>query len=100
MHSKLLSLVLLFPLVSAHGYLASVSIDGTVYQGNAPSSGSSDSAIRLVDQVNPVKGATNAAINCGQDAQAGTVVADASPGSTLTFTWVNGDGGTVSLFFT
>ena len=96
MQSKLLTLALLLPLVAAHGWLDSVAIDGQVFQGDVPNSGNNDSAIRLVDSVEPVKGATTREMNCGQNAQIAPVIADANPGSNLTFTWVNGEGGTVS----
>ena len=97
MQSSFLALALLFPLVSAHGWLNSVTIDGQLVQGDVPNSGKNDSAIRLINNVDPVKGATTRDINCGQDAQIASQVASAMPGSNLTFVWVNGEGGTVSL---
>ncbi|KAF7798203.1 hypothetical protein EIP86_009420 [Pleurotus ostreatoroseus] len=89
----LLGLLTLVPLVSAHGYLRSVAIDGQVYQGNVPNNYAFDSPIRLIDDVGPVKGDSNPNLACGQDAQAATLVASANPGSALSFAWAGGDGG-------
>ena len=54
------------------------------------------SAIRMIDDVSPVKGATNAAVNCGKSAQIAALDAEAQPGSVLTFDWAGGDGSNVS----
>ncbi|KAI3614156.1 glycoside hydrolase family 61 protein [Moniliophthora roreri] len=72
---------------SAHGYLARVSIDGKSYEGIPPRAPARDSIIRQVANEEPVKGADNAAINCGKDAQLASSVADINPGSTITFDW-------------
>ncbi|OBZ72745.1 Cellulose-growth-specific protein [Grifola frondosa] len=89
----LLSLLAAVPFVSAHGYVAEVTIDGKSYQGNIPNSNSVSSPIRMIDDVSPVKGASNVNLRCGQNAQNGKLVADANPGSEVTFKWVSGTGG-------
>ncbi|TDL22443.1 glycoside hydrolase, partial [Rickenella mellea] len=73
--------------VLAHGQLNSFAVDGVVYPGNIPGETSFDSPIRAVNDISPVKGATNRAMNCGQDAQAAAQVVPANPGSQLTFEW-------------
>ena len=50
----------------------------------------------MISDVSPVKGATNKFLSCGQNAQKAALVADAKPGSTVSFQWVNGQGGNVS----
>ncbi|KAI0821719.1 glycoside hydrolase [Trametes gibbosa] len=81
------------PFVSAHGYVSQVTIDGKSYKGNTPNSNSVKSPIRMIDDVSPVKGATNKYLSCGQNAQKAATVASANPGSKVTFKWVNGLGG-------
>ncbi|KAG1730963.1 glycoside hydrolase family 61 protein J [Suillus paluster] len=92
---QLLPALAISTLVSAHGFVQQVTIDGTVYKGNnlnveTPAA----SIIRLVSTNSPVKGATNPAINCGQDAQFGSLVGNANPGSQLEILWVGGTDGT------
>lgn len=81
-------------LVSAHGFVQQVTIDGTVYKGNNLNVGSpAPSIIRLVSTNSPVKGSTNSALNCGQDAQLASLVGNANPGSQLEILWVGGTDG-------
>lgn len=94
-----LSLLSLVTSVSAHGFLRSLTIDGTKFSGNVPNASPTPSVIRQIDDVSPVKGATNRAVNCGQNALIAQSSADASPGSTLTFDWSGGDGSNVSIPF-
>jgi hypothetical protein len=82
-------LLFLLPSVYAHGYLAKVVIDSTTYTGNVPNAKPSDSPIRQIDDTDPVKGANNSFLSCGQNAQLATVVAPANPGSVMQFYWVN-----------
>ncbi|KAH8111152.1 glycosyl hydrolase family 61-domain-containing protein [Phellopilus nigrolimitatus] len=95
MKSTLFAISFLFalPFAAAHGYLRQISIDGTLYKGNIPQTTNDDSAIRLIDSVDPVKGATNRAVNCGQNAKIATLLANANPGSNITFDWAGGDNG-------
>ena len=80
--------------MSAHGYVNKVTIDGTVYQGNAVGTTPTiSSVIRQVNTNSPVKGATNPDINCGASAQLAADVANANPGSTVEVYWVGGTTG-------
>ena len=92
-------LSLLLPaLVSAHGYVNKVTIDGTVYQGNSVGTTPTiSSVIRQVNTNSPVKGATNPDINCGAGAQLAADVANANPGSTVQVYWVGGTTGTSAV---
>ena len=92
--------IILFPLivasyVAAHGNLWQVTIQGAVYPGNPPSGPTNPSVIRQATTQDPIKGATNPALPCGVNATPATLVADAMPGDTLTFTWKEADGGIV-----
>ena len=85
-------------LVSAHGFLQQVTIDGTVYKGNDLNVGTpAPSIIRLVSTNSPVMGATNSNINCGQDAQLASLVGNANPGSQLQILWVGGTDGSSNV---
>lgn len=86
----------LTPSVLGHGHLQSITIDGTLYKGNVPNVSNFSSPIRLINDITPVKGATNRAVNCGKDAQIAAEVVPAHPGSTVAFDWVSGTGGSVS----
>jgi Auxiliary Activity family 9 (formerly GH61) len=84
----LLSSLLAFPpLAAAHGYISKVVIDGTPYIGNVPGAQPTDSPIRQIADINPVKGAQNSDINCGRAAQLATMVVPANPGSVVEFYW-------------
>lgn len=87
-----LTLLALLPLVSGHGYVAQVSIDGKDYYGNLPNANPVPSIVRQINDVSPVKGASNPYLNCGQDAQLASLVANANPSSQLQFWWKGGDG--------
>jgi hypothetical protein len=41
--------------------------------------------------VDPVKGANNPSVNCGNDAQLASDIADANPGDSMSFLWTGGD---------
>jgi len=89
------SLSLLTPLlaaayVSAHGFVATVTIDGKAFKGNVPNGKTNPSIIRQISDTSPVKGADNPDTNCGKDAKPASLVADANPGSTVTFDWKAG----------
>jgi hypothetical protein len=87
-----LSLLVLLPFVSGHGYVAQVAIDGKDYYGNLPNADPVPSIVRQINDVSPVKGADNPYLNCGQDAQLASLVANANPGSQMQFWWKGGDG--------
>ncbi|KAG6370607.1 glycoside hydrolase family 61 protein [Boletus reticuloceps] len=80
------------PHVCAHGYVAKVTIDGTDYSGNVPNAEPTPSIVRQINNIAPVKNASNPYLNCGQDAQKAALVANANPGSQLQFLWLDGDG--------
>jgi Auxiliary Activity family 9 (formerly GH61) len=82
--------------VLAHGHLRSIAIDGTLFKGNVPNVSNFSSPIRLIDDITPVKGATNRAVNCGKNAQIAAQVVPANAGSTVAFDWASGTGGNVS----
>ena len=108
-------LLTLLPSAVAHGFLSGVTIDGTAYQGNVPNnfkgeflwSGASHqlkisaapSPIRLIDDISPVKGANNTNLSCGQNAALAQVVADAKPGSVVSFSWMGGNNEKVHICF-
>jgi hypothetical protein len=81
--------------VAAHGYVSKVVIDSTTYIGNIPNAHPTSSPIRQIDDIDPVKGANNPFLNCGQNAQPAALVAPANPGSVMQFYWVNALGGNV-----
>jgi Auxiliary Activity family 9 (formerly GH61) len=99
-----LSLILtLLPSVAAHGYVSKVVIDGTTYTGNVPNAQPTDSPIRQIADISPVKGANNPYLNCGLAAKLATMVVSVNPGSVMEFYWGNPSGTNVShvscLFF-
>ncbi|KAF8587532.1 lytic polysaccharide monooxygenase [Ramaria rubella] len=82
------------PSALAHGFLRSINIDGQLYKGNTPNTSNFSSPIRLINDITPVKGANNRAVNCGKDAKIAAQVVPAMPGSTVAFDWASGTGGT------
>ncbi|EJD00880.1 uncharacterized protein FOMMEDRAFT_110262 [Fomitiporia mediterranea MF3/22] len=86
------TLLYVLPFAAAHGYVRSLTIDGKKFKGNVPNGATNPSVIRQVNSVEPVKGATNKALNCGPSAKKASLLADANPGSTLEFDWAGGDG--------
>lgn len=94
----LVPFVAYLPQVRAHGYVAQVTIDGKVYVGNVPNAQPTPSIVRQINDISPVKGASNASLNCGMGAQKASLVANANPGSQLQILWLDGDGTNVSLF--
>ena len=86
----------LLPSVAGHGFVAKVVIDGTTYTGNVPNAQPSDSPIRQISDIGPVKGADNPSMNCGLNAQLATQVVPANPGSVMEFYWGNPNGANVS----
>ena len=88
----------LLPSVAAHGFITKVVIDGTTYTGNVPGAQPSDSPIRQISDISPVKGASNPSLNCGLNAKLATMVVSANPGSVVDFWWGDPDGSNVSRF--
>jgi len=77
----------LVPSVHAHGFVYNFGVDGTNYKGNIPNGKTDPSPIRQVTDQSPIKGATNPSVNCGLGAPNAQLVADAMPGSKLTYDW-------------
>jgi hypothetical protein len=94
----LVPILSLLPSVAAHGFVAKVVIDGTTYTGNVPGAQPSDSPIRQISDISPVKGANNPSLNCGLNAKLATMVVSANPGSVVDFWWGDPDGSNVSCF--
>jgi hypothetical protein len=77
--------------VSAHGFLRTLTINNQAYTGNIPAGTDSPSVIRQVSTTFPNKGASNPALTCGANSTAGTLVANANPGDSLSFNWKGAD---------
>ncbi|KAF8815954.1 glycoside hydrolase family 61 protein [Phlegmacium glaucopus] len=77
--------------VSAHGFLRTLTINGKAYTGNTPAGTDSPSVIRQISTPFPNHGASNPALTCGPNSTAGTLVANANPGDSLTFSWKGAD---------
>lgn len=73
--------------VSAHGFVRTLTINDQAYTGNIPGGADSPSVIRQINTTFPNYGANNPFLNCGSNATAGTLVANANPGDILTFSW-------------
>lgn len=81
----------LAPSSLSHGFLSSIAIDGKAFAGNVPNQGNASSPIRVIDDITPVKGASNRDINCGKNALIADMVAPANPGSVISFDWHSGE---------
>ncbi|KAJ7314185.1 glycoside hydrolase family 61 protein, partial [Mycena albidolilacea] len=92
MHLRTVLLPLLaIPYVSAHGFVHKVWIGTKTYLGNTPSAEPTASIVRQINSVDPVKGANNPFVNCGNDAQFASDIADANPGDSMSFLWTRED---------
>lgn len=78
------SLLSALPLVSAHGRLRNVKVDGKLFVGPP---NNQNSAIRPVADASPVYGAQNRDINCGRDAKPVKNSLNVLPGSKMEFNW-------------
>ncbi|KAJ7457267.1 glycoside hydrolase family 61 protein [Mycena galericulata] len=91
-----LSAILILPLlsipcVSAHGFVHKVWIGTETFLGNTPNAEPTSSIVRQINTVDPVKGANNSFLNCGQDAQLASNITEADPGQEMSFLWTGGD---------
>ena len=78
--------------------MCTVTINGEIYNGNNPALNSKNaSVIRAVNDPGPTLGALNASLTCGLGAQAASQVAEANPGDTMTFKWINSNYSNVSV---
>jgi len=82
----------MLPSVEAHGFVTKFTVDGKSYKGNTPDGKGNPSPIRLINTIDPVKGASNKNMMCGQSAQPASLVADVNPGSKISFAWGDPDG--------
>ncbi|KAI0727053.1 glycosyl hydrolase family 61-domain-containing protein [Fomitopsis betulina] len=78
---------------SAHGYVSKMIIDNVVYAGNEPNDDTGSSPIRMISTIDPVKGASNSNLFCGQSAQVAAYTAPAKSGSNVTVQWSGAPGG-------
>jgi hypothetical protein len=96
MRSSILISLALASYVSAHGWVQSITINGKSYEGPKPTEnsggGSSDSVIRQISTANPVKGADNKNLACGQEAQPASKQAAANPGDDVEIKWTSASG--------
>ena len=92
-------LTFILPYAAAHGLVTKLTIDGNVYKGNVPNGAVNPSIIRLISDPSPVKGAMNAAVNCGPSAGPAALIGDANPGSVMEFEWTGADYSNVRFTF-
>ncbi|KAJ7250872.1 glycosyl hydrolase family 61-domain-containing protein [Mycena haematopus] len=80
------------PRVAAHGWVGSINIAGTTYQG--PPLGTSDPAfvIRQVNTNSPVTSVSDPNLACGPNAQLAQDIANANPGDAVAVDWVSTEG--------
>jgi len=77
--------------VAAHGLVTEITVDGKAYKGGLPDGPKVDSVIRQINDPSPIKGAKNPNTNCGPGAKPAKLIANANPGSKVTFTWQGAD---------
>lgn len=84
----------LAPAVLGHGYVEEMVIGGKTYKGPSPySSAKVFSPIRKVSSTNPLTDVSSSDMTCGiRAATTAAVVAPATAGSKLTYTWRQGSG--------
>ncbi|TFK65942.1 hypothetical protein BDN72DRAFT_844925 [Pluteus cervinus] len=93
MKTSLFAPLLAAAYASAHGFVPRITIDGQTYQGDSIGGPNTPSVIRQVTAQDPIYGATNANINCGNGATIAANSANANPGSQINFFWTAEDGG-------
>lgn len=98
---SLVSTLLFFsPCVLGHGYVSNLEVNGvSAFKGDEPTEdgdATAPSVVRRISTIDPVKGASNAFLNCGQNAAAAALVAPTNAGDPLTFSWEAGGGEGVS----
>jgi len=79
-------------LVSAHGYIGTITVNGKTYTGPAPEASTNNSPIRQITTIDPVKDIGGSIMSCGQNAPTAGApqTMTAAAGSVLTFTWTDG----------
>ena len=97
-----LTFLFLAPCVLGHGYVSVLDVEGTSYasfNGDEPTEdgqATQPSVIRRISTIDPVKGASNPFLNCGQNATAAALVAPTQAGDALALHWEAGGGQGVS----
>ncbi|KAF5346399.1 hypothetical protein D9758_012751 [Tetrapyrgos nigripes] len=95
MRSSILISLALASYVSAHGWVQSITINGQSYDGPKPTENGGSGAgsvIRQISTANPVKGADNKNLACGQDAKPASKQASANPGDSVEIKWTSASG--------
>jgi hypothetical protein len=83
----------MLPSVIGHGQVTRITVDGVDHDAWTVNAPQMDSAIRHVDNYEPMRGVNNPGINCGPGAtRAAPLVADAKPGSEVSVRWNGADG--------
>ena len=96
--SSLLIPVLVAASVAAHGFVHQFTVNGKAFIGNVPGANPAPSVIREITSQDPVKGAKNSSVTCGNDSTPGSLIANVNPGDTVTFDWRTASLGPVSSF--
>ncbi|KAJ6483627.1 glycosyl hydrolase family 61-domain-containing protein [Mycena vitilis] len=100
LNTSLFLLILSVPYVAAHGFVQKLWIGDKMYLGT-PTKGSGNKAnptsiIHRTSSQNPVKGAKNPSVNCGNNATMSAARnGSANPGDTMSFLWTADDLSTV-----
>ncbi|KAF7966168.1 hypothetical protein HWV62_39760 [Athelia sp. TMB] len=93
-----LTFLFLVPCVFGHGYVSVLDVEGTSYasfNGDEPTEdgqATQPSVIRRISTIDPVKGASNPFLNCGQNATVAALVAPTQAGDALALHWEAGGG--------
>jgi len=87
-------LAFFLPVVLGHGFVQQMVIGGKTYKGPSPyGSAKLDSPIRKIGSTNPITNVGSSDMTCGiRAATTAAIVAPATAGSKLTFTWRQGSG--------
>ncbi|KAJ6559194.1 glycosyl hydrolase family 61-domain-containing protein [Mycena vulgaris] len=78
----------IFP-VAAHGWVDSITVAGTLYQGDPLGTSGAASVIRQVNTNSPVTSVSDPNLTCGPNAQLAQDVATANPGDSIDVDWVS-----------
>lgn len=74
-------------LVSAHGFVTFISVDGVLYYGANGVNASSDSPMRKVASNFPVTNVSSTDLICGLDASPASTIVNVQKGSLIQFIW-------------
>jgi len=86
-------------LVTAHGFVNEIAINGKTFKANQIGSKDKDSVIRSVTSQDPMKGADNKGLSCGPGSSPAKSMASINPGDDISFSWTGADGSPVRLWF-